>query len=66
MYYIKNDIDFEAVLILTGMIYYPYATPEARTRYDSMTEDEKVFYQKHLTITFESDIMREEGEENHE
>lgn len=57
MYQIKNDVDFEAVLILIGLIYYPYATPEARARYDNMTEDEKIFYKKHLTNTFESDII---------
>lgn len=57
MYQIKNDIDFEAVLILMGIIYYPYATLEARARYDTMTEDEKIFYKKHLTNTFKSDII---------
>ena len=44
MYQIKNDVDFEAVLILVGLIYYPYATPEGRARYDAMTEDEKEFF----------------------
>lgn len=57
MYQIKNDVDFEAVLILMGLIYYPYANPEARARYDNMTEDEKIFYKKHLTNAFESDII---------
>lgn len=46
MYQIKNDVDFEAVLILMGLIYYPYATPEGRARYDAMTEDEKSFYKE--------------------
>lgn len=46
MYQIKNDVDFEAVLILMGVVYYPYATPQARERYDAMTEDEKIFFKK--------------------
>lgn len=45
-YKIKNEIDFEAALIAVGYIYYPYATPEARKRYDEMSEDEKNFYKK--------------------
>ena len=53
MHQIKNDIDFEAVLILMRIVYYPYANPEARIRYDNMTEDEKNFYKKHLTNAFE-------------
>lgn len=56
-YQIKNDIDFEAALIAVGFIYYPYACPEARKRYDKMSEDEKNFYKKHLTINSQSDIM---------
>ena len=63
MYQIKNDVDFEAFLILMDIVYYPYATPEARARYDNMTEDEKNFYKNHLTNAFQSDIIMEKGEE---
>lgn len=56
-YQIKNDIDFEAALITIGLIYYPYADPAARQRYDEMSDDEKNFYKKHLTSRFESAIM---------
>ena len=66
MYRIKNDVDFEAVLILMNVIYYPYATTEARARYDSMTENEKTFFKKHLTGAFESDIIMEKGEGSNE
>lgn len=47
-YQIKSDIDFEAALIAVGLIYYPYADPDARKRYDEMSEDEKIFYKKVL------------------
>ena len=56
-YQIKNDIDYEAVLIAVGLIYYPYASPDARERYDKMSEDEKSFYKKYLTTKSQSDIM---------
>lgn len=46
MYPIKNDVDFETVLILMGFINYSSATPEARERYDTMAEDEKNFFKK--------------------
>lgn len=65
-YQIKNDIDFEAVLIAVGLIYYPYATPDARERYDAMSEDEKDFYKKHLTTKHQSDIIEQKGEGNNE
>ena len=56
-YQIKNDIDFEAALIAVGLIYYPYASPDARERYDKMSEDEKSFYKTYLTAKSQSDIM---------
>lgn len=55
-YQIKNDIDFEAMLITIGLIYYPYADPDARKRYDEMSEDEKNFYKKHLKGWDENDL----------
>jgi len=29
------------VLCITGLVYYPYMTPEARALYDTITEEEK-------------------------
>ena len=29
------------VLCITGLVYYPYMTPEARDLYDTITEEEK-------------------------
>lgn len=29
------------VLCITGLVYYPYMTPEARNLYDTITEEEK-------------------------
>ena len=52
MYPIKNDVDFETLLILMGGIDYSCATPEARERYDTMTEDEKNLFKK----TFDKSI----------
>ena len=65
-YRIKNDIVFEAALIAVGFIYYPYADPDARKRYDEMSEDEKNFFKKHLTINSQSDIMEQKGEESND
>ena len=65
-YSIKNDIDFEAALIAVGFIYYPYADPDARKRYDEMSEDEKNFYKKHLTGNLLTDIMGQKGEESND
>lgn len=65
-YQIKNDIDFEAALIAVGFIYYPYACPAARKRFDEMSEDEKIFYKKHFTGKLLSDIMEQKGEESNE
>ena len=65
-YRIKNDIDFEAALIAVGFIYYPYACPAARKRYDEMSEDEKIFYKKHLTGNLLTDIMEQKGEKSND
>ena len=36
------------VLCITGLVYYPYMTPEARDLYDTITEEEKEEIKKFL------------------
>lgn len=61
-YQIKNEIDFEAALIAVGYIYYPYADPDVRKRYDEMSEDEKIFIKEQLTMITISDIIKPQQE----
>jgi len=45
---IKNSTDFEACLIVIGMIYKPYASLEAQERYNQFTEEQKQFIKEWL------------------